>query len=315
VAVALSHAAILEESRRAQELLLEQNVALDLARQEAEMPFGRNDFLAVMNHEMRTPMNAIIALASLLLESELTPEQRLMVEAVLKSSNLLATLINDVMNFIKPVAAVKKLSVSATLVPDLPLCAIGDEKRLMQTILNICGNAVKFTKEGQITITASVVKPDYVGDFRSPDFYPAASDRHFYLRVQVKDTGCGISPQDIPHVFTKFAQAQTGGSRGYSGSGLGLAICKRFVTLMEGHIWLESEGIGKGCTATFVVKLGICDTPNLYQQQQEQQQLQQQMMPAAWPRGHREADFPGPKAHPQDEKALLPLKPLYQRSI
>ncbi|OAY83853.1 putative ethylene response sensor 1 [Ananas comosus] len=343
VAVALSHAAILEESRRAQELLLEQNVALDLARQEAEMAIrARNDFLAVMNHEMRTPMNAIIALASLLLESELTPEQRLMVEAVLKSSNLLATLINDVldlskledgsfvletsafnlhavfrevMNFIKPVAAVKKLSVSATLVPDLPLCAIGDEKRLMQTILNICGNAVKFTKEGQITITASVVKPDYVGDFRSPDFYPAASDRHFYLRVQVKDTGCGISPQDIPHVFTKFAQAQTGGSRGYSGSGLGLAICKRFVTLMEGHIWLESEGIGKGCTATFVVKLGICDTPNLYQQQQEQQQLQQQMMPAAWPRGHREADFPGPKAHPQDEKALLPLKSLYQRSI
>nr|CAD1840067.1 unnamed protein product [Ananas comosus var. bracteatus] len=281
-------------------------------------------------------MNAIIALASLLLESELTPEQRLMVEAVLKSSNLLATLINDVldlskledgsfvletsafnlhavfrevMNFIKPVAAVKKLSVSVTLVPDLPLCAIGDEKRLMQTILNICGNAVKFTKEGQITITASVVKPDYVGDFRSPDFYPAASDRHFYLRVQVKDTGCGISPQEIPHVFTKFAQARTGGSRGYSGSGLGLAICKRFVTLMEGHIWLESEGIGKGCTATFVVKLGICDTPNLYQQQQEQQQLQQQMMPAAWPRGHREADFPGPKAPPQDEKALLPLKP------
>lgn len=83
-------------------MLLEQNVALDLARQEAEMAIrARNDFLAVMNHEMRTPMNAIIALASLLLESELTPEQRLMVEAVLKSSNLLATLINDVLDLSK----------------------------------------------------------------------------------------------------------------------------------------------------------------------------------------------------------------------
>lgn len=102
VAVALSHAAILEESMRARDLLMEQNVALDLARQEAEMAIrARNDFLAVMNHEMRTPMNAIIALASLLLESELTPEQRLMVEAVLKSSNLLATLINDVLDLSK----------------------------------------------------------------------------------------------------------------------------------------------------------------------------------------------------------------------
>lgn len=99
VAVALSHAAILEESMRARDQLLEQNVALDLARQEAEMAIhARNDFLAVMNHEMRTPMHAIIALSSLLLETELTPEQRVMIETVLKSSNVLATLINDVLD-------------------------------------------------------------------------------------------------------------------------------------------------------------------------------------------------------------------------
>lgn len=99
VAVALSHAAILEESMRARDLLMEQNVALDLARREAETAIrARNDFLAVMNHEMRTPMHAIIALSSLLQETELTPEQRLMVETVLKSSNLLATLINDVLD-------------------------------------------------------------------------------------------------------------------------------------------------------------------------------------------------------------------------
>lgn len=102
VAVALSHAAILEESMRARVLLTEQNVALDLARQDAEMAIrARNDFLAVMNHEMRTPMHAIVALSSLLLETELTPEQRMMVETVLKSSNLLATLINDVLDLSK----------------------------------------------------------------------------------------------------------------------------------------------------------------------------------------------------------------------
>lgn len=99
VAVALSHAAILEESMLARDQLMEQNIALDLARREAEMAIhARNDFLAVMNHEMRTPMHAIIALSSLLLESELTPEQRVMIETVLKSSNILATLINDVLD-------------------------------------------------------------------------------------------------------------------------------------------------------------------------------------------------------------------------
>lgn len=290
VAVALSHAAILEDSMRARDLLMEQNVALDLARREAETAIrARNDFLAVMNHEMRTPMHAMIALSSLLQETELTPEQRLMVETVLKSSNLLATLINDVLdlsrledgslqldigifnlhsllkevrNLIKPVASVKKLMISLNLAQDLPMYASGDEKRLMQTLLNVVGNAVKFSKEGSISITASVAKSDSLKDFRARDFFPVPSDNHFYLRVQVKDSGSGISPQDIPKLFTKFSQAQTLATRNYGGSGLGLAICKRFVNLMEGHIWLESEGLGKGCTATFMVKLGIPELSN-----------------------------------------------------
>lgn len=99
VAVALSHAAIVEESMRASDQLVEQNVALDLARREAELAIrARNDFLAVLNHEMRTPMHAIIALSSLLLETELTPDHRVMIESVLKNSNLLETLINDVLD-------------------------------------------------------------------------------------------------------------------------------------------------------------------------------------------------------------------------
>ncbi|XP_042467663.1 probable ethylene response sensor 1 [Zingiber officinale] len=294
VAVALSHAAILEESMRARNLLMDQNVALDVARQEAELAIrARNDFLAVMNHEMRTPLHAIITLSSLLMETELNPEQRSMVETVLKSSSLLAILINDILdlskledrslelelgafnlhsvfrevvNFVKPVAAIKKLPVSLILSPDLPLCAIGDEKRLMQIILNVAGNAIKFTKEGHISITASIARTDYLRDFRTADFYPVACDGHFYLKVQVKDTGCGISSQELPHIFIKFAQSRNVASQSYNGSGVGLAICKRYVNLMQGHIWLESEGLGKGCTATFLVKLEICENQNISHQ-------------------------------------------------
>ncbi|GMN52378.1 hypothetical protein TIFTF001_021518 [Ficus carica] len=285
VAVALSHAAILEESMRSRDKLMEQNVALKLAQREAEMAIhARNDFLAVMNNEMRTPMHAIIALSSLLLETDLTPEQRVMIETVLKSSNLLATLINDVLdlsrledgslkldigtinlhgvfgeviNLIKPIASVKRLQLNLILAPDLPVFAIGDEKRLMQTILNITGNAVKFTREGYISIIASVEKPEALRELRPAEFEPASSDGHFFLRV--KDSGCGVLPQDKPHLFTKFTQPRSGSGRTNSGAGLGLAICKRFANLMGGHIWIESDGLDKGSTATFVVKLGICN--------------------------------------------------------
>lgn len=321
VAVALSHAAILEESMRARDLLMQQNIALDSARREAETAIrARNDFLAVMNHEMRTPMHAIIALSSLLQETELTPEQRLMVETILKSSNLLATLINDVLdlsrledgslqlqigtfnlhavfrevlNLIKPIASVKKLLVALNLAPDLPEYAVGDEKRLMQTLLNVVGNAVKFTKEGNISITGFVAKSESLRDSRAPEFFPVPSENHFYLRVQVKDSGSGISPQDIPNLFTKFAQNQAIALRNSSGSGLGLAICKRFVNLMEGHIWIESEGVGKGCTAIFIVKLGIPEPSN---------DSNLSFIPKI--PGHGQTNFPGLKALVMDENSV-----------
>ncbi|KAB5527412.1 hypothetical protein DKX38_021259 [Salix brachista] len=278
VAVALSHAAIIEESMGARDQLMEQNVALKSARREAEMAMhARNDFLAVMNHEMRTPMHAIIALSSLLLETELTSEQRVMIETVLRSSSLLAKLTNDVLdlsrledgsleldlqtfnlhevfrevvNLIKPIASVKKLSVTSIMALDLPARAVGDEKRLKQTILNVVGNAVKFTEEGYVSIVVSVAKPDSLRDWKPFESYPMLSDDHFYLLVQVvdwhirvKDSGCGVLPQDIPLLFTKFAQLRSGSS---PSAGLGLAICKRFVNLMGGEIWIESEGLDKG---------------------------------------------------------------------
>ncbi|KAK0581056.1 hypothetical protein LWI29_009410 [Acer saccharum] len=287
VAVALSHAAILEESMRARDQLLEQNVALDSARREAEKAIhARNDFRAVMNHEMKTPMHATIALSSLLLETELTPDQRVMTETILKSSNLLATLIDDVldlsqledgslkldiepfnlrgvmkevMDLIKPIASLKKLSMTCFMAPDLPTYAAGDEKRLIQTILNVIGNAVKFTKEGYVSVVATVAKPGSTRDWRPPEFYPVSSDGHFYLRVQVNDTGCGVLPQDIPLLFTKFSPSQGESVRTKGGAGLGLAISRRFVNLMGGHMWIESEGLDKGSTVTFLVKLGICN--------------------------------------------------------
>eukprot|EP01018_Ginkgo_biloba_P005353 Gb_11604 [translate_table: standard] len=287
VAVALSHAAILEESMRAQDLLMEQNVALDIARREAETAIcARNDFLSVMNHEMRTPMHAIIALSTLLQETELTHEQRSMVETILKSSNLLATLINDVLdlsrledgsleldihvfnlsgvfqevlNLVKPIASVKKLSVSMSLSPDLPEYAVGDDKRLLQIALNVIGNAIKFTKEGCVSVCVCIERPEYLRDPCAPDFHPLLDDQHFYLRVQVRDSGPGLNSQDIPKLFSKFVEADLTTTRKYGAAGLGLAICKRFINLMEGHIWLESEGLGKGSTVIFIVKMGIAE--------------------------------------------------------
>jgi ethylene receptor len=213
VAVALSHAAILEETMQARDLLMEQNVQLDMARREAETAIcARNDFLAVMNHEMRTPMHAIIALSSLLQETELTPEQRSMVDTVLKSSNLLATLINDVLdlsrledgsleldmntfklpqifidvrNLVKPITSLKKLQVSLTLAPGLPPIVVGDDKRLMQTALNVVGNAVKFTKEGSISIKVCLERPEHTVDPLVPEFHPMQGEQHCYIRVEV----------------------------------------------------------------------------------------------------------------------------------
>lgn len=310
VAVALSHAAILEESMRARSLLVEQNGALDMARREAETAIcARNDFLAVMNHEMRTPMHAIIALSSLLQETQLTPEQRSMVDTILKSSNLLATLINDVldlsrledgsleleartfnlpnvfkevMKLVAPIALVKKLKTESSFV-DLPEFVVGDEKRLMQIVLIVVGNAVKFTKDGTIQVRVypekdrsdsqrephSLREPRSQADPRSQrefqsqrDFNSSPGEQQVHIRVEVVDSGVGINPLDIPKLFNKFLDADSSSTRNYGGTGLGLAICKRFVNLMGGEISIESEGLGKGTTVRFGVKLGLPEKPS-----------------------------------------------------
>ncbi|GLJ46528.1 hypothetical protein SUGI_0980570 [Cryptomeria japonica] len=284
VAVALSHAAVLEESVTTHKLLMKQNVELAIARQEAETAVHAcTDFLAVMNHEMQIPMQAIIALSSLLQETTLIPEHRCMVRTILRSSYLLESLIKDVLElsrledgslqleirtfslavlfgeilkFVKPIASVKKLSFSISLSSDLPEYAVGDDKRLMQTALNLVANAVKFTKEGSIHVMVCLEKMEFSSDPVTPEFSPVFDEHHFYMRVQVQDTGLGINPQDIPNLFTRFVHTDSATTRDHKVTGLGLAICKRFVKLMGGHVWIESEGLGKG----FLLRVIIGET-------------------------------------------------------
>ncbi|CAM6083578.1 unnamed protein product [Calypogeia fissa] len=289
VAVALSHAAVLEDSQRTRDKLIEQNKALQLARQEAETAIrARNDFLAVMNHEMRTPMHAIIALSSLLQEGTLNMEQRAMVDTVVKSSSLLSTLINDVLDFsrledgslvlelapfdlptvlreagnlAKPMARGKGLDFYFEIADDVPTMVIGDEKRLLQTSLNVVGNAVKFTKTGFVSVLISVEKGNGRWDPLHPSWRPTMCEGYVYIRIEVQDTGLGVRDSDIPRLFHKFVQADSTTTRNYGGTGLGLAICKKFVQLMHGHIWIESEGLGKGSTVTFIVRLQLMPPP------------------------------------------------------
>lgn len=258
--MALSHAAVLEDSQRTRQALVDQNKSLQLARQEAETAIrARNDFLAVMNHEMRTPMHAIIALSSLLQEGKLlSQEQRSMIDTVVKSSSLLSTLINDVLDFsrledgsltlemrpfelptvlreaenlAKPMAKGKGLEFFFDVNMDVPVNVIGDEKRLLQVALNIIGNAVKFTRQGFVSVAVSLEKYDagMLRDPRNPSWRPIPSDGFKYIRFVVKDTGLGVRENDIPRLFNKFVQADGTTTRQYGGTGLGLAICKKFV--------------------------------------------------------------------------------------
>jgi len=264
VAVALSHAAVLEDSQRTRQTLVEQNKSLQQARQEAETAIrARNDFLAVMNHEMRTPMHAIIALSSLLQEGKhLSQDQRSMIDTVVKSSSLLSTLINDVLDFsrledgsliletrpfelpnvlreaenlAKPMAKGKGLEFFFDINMDVPINVIGDEKRLLQITLNIIGNAVKFTRQGYVSVSVSLEKYDASirRDPRSPSWRPIPCDGFKYIRFVVKDTGLGVKENDIPRLFNKFVQADGTTTRQYGGTGLGLAICKKFVQVSQ----------------------------------------------------------------------------------
>jgi PAS domain S-box-containing protein len=242
---------------------------LQLAKSAAESASRtKSDFLASMTHQIRTPMNTIMGIADLLAKTPLSPEQNRYVQIFRRAGDNLLNLINDILDLSKVEASQlelertgfslndllekvtemvavraqeKGLALVCEIAPNVPTDLIGDPTRLRQVLLNLLGNAIKFTESGEVALR---VTPD--GDSSVPGV----------LRFTISDTGIGIAGEKLDTVFERFTQADSSTTRRFGGSGLGLTISKRLVELMGGRIWVESA-VDKGSVFSFTAPLDL----------------------------------------------------------